>query len=47
METEAYLQYVECVIQRRNKQQWRLDLSWLQSKEITIPETLKDVSLPS
>ncbi len=45
METEAYLQHVESVMHRRNKQQWRLDLSWLQSKGVQIPKSLEVVSV--
>ncbi len=37
MEAEEYLQYLERLIQQRNKIQWRLDLSWLGSRGIELP----------
>ncbi|EIE24711.1 hypothetical protein COCSUDRAFT_32797 [Coccomyxa subellipsoidea C-169] len=41
MEAEEYLQYLEGVIQQRNKMKWRLDMSWLQSKGIEVPNMIK------
>ena len=41
MEAEEYLQYLEGVIQQRNKMKWRLDTSWLQSKGIEVPDMIK------
>jgi hypothetical protein len=45
MEAEAYLNYVESLIQKRNKRSWVLDLSWLGAKGIQIPDVLREVSL--
>jgi hypothetical protein len=45
MEAEEYLQYLEGVIQQRNEMEWRLDMSWLQSKGLDIPKIIKAESM--
>ncbi|BDA42597.1 hypothetical protein COCOBI_03-4900 [Coccomyxa sp. Obi] len=42
MEAEEYLQYIERLIQQRNKISWRLDLSWLQCRGIELPNAIRD-----
>lgn len=41
MEAEDYLQYLKGKTQERNKRKWILDLSWLQSRGVELPDAVK------
>ena len=45
-DTRAYLRYIEMVRTVRERQKWKLDVSWLLSQGVAIPPKLQRYSLP-
>ncbi len=45
MEAEAYLRYVESLVQQRNQRAWRFDWAWLEANGVSVPAQLQAASL--
>ena len=42
-DAKAYLRYIDMVRMLRSREEWKLDLSWLATQGISIPDKLKHV----